>query len=271
MNNFSVVMAVHDGDSPDDFIIAVRSVFDQTLEPDEVVVVVDGPLSQKFDSALASICNYRNLRFEFLAGKSGPGVARHAGILTVKSEFVAIMDADDISTNNRFMEQVTCFENPNIDCVGGVIEEFQDTPGDLKRLRRVPLHHQKILNAGRWRYPLNHVTIMMRLRAYLKAGGYSPMKSLEDYDLFHRLLISGARFLNIESTIVLVRTGDKLIQRRRGLSYLIEEFLLLNRMRKSNYLRSYHWFLCAFFRAILRILPGFLVAFIYRFLRAPCN
>ena len=47
--DFSVLMAVYKNDIPSEVNTAVSSVLNQTFPPKEVVIVVDGPVSQELD------------------------------------------------------------------------------------------------------------------------------------------------------------------------------------------------------------------------------
>ena len=57
---FSVAMCVYGKDNPDWFDKALCSVIDQTVQPDEIVLVVDGPIP---DSIQNVIDNQRNCNF----------------------------------------------------------------------------------------------------------------------------------------------------------------------------------------------------------------
>ena len=55
MEKFSVSMCVYGGDRPDWFSTAVDSIRDQTVRPDEIVLVVDGPVPEQLNTV---ICGY---------------------------------------------------------------------------------------------------------------------------------------------------------------------------------------------------------------------
>ena len=92
--SFSVSMCVYGGDNAEWFSQAVNSVLNQTVQPDEIVLVVDGPVPEDLDRM---ICEYEsNPIFHVIRFKEnkGHGEARRAGLSQCKNELVAIMDAD---------------------------------------------------------------------------------------------------------------------------------------------------------------------------------
>jgi glycosyltransferase involved in cell wall biosynthesis len=267
MIEFSVVIAVYNGDVPSYFEEALNSLLTQDLLPKEIIIVRNGPLDKSFDSVFESALKEKRIRVVNISTNKGPGVGRHVGIVRAKTPLVAIMDADDIAARDRFSKQVQCFDNGSVDFVGGIIEEFSKLPGDIKRLRIVPKSHNEISKLGRWRYPMNHVTLMFLRESYINIGGYGAYKVLEDYDLFHRAIMGGLRFQNLDSLLVYVRSGSDLIGRRSGLAYLTLELRLLDRMRRSGYLNLHRWLLNVLIRCGVRLLPQYLLTKVYDVVR----
>lgn len=260
---FSVVMSVYSRDDHDLFLMAVDSVVSQTVVPDELIIVADGPISSAMEQALVDLDHRHKIRLLRLEKNSGLGVARHFAILQARNELIGVMDADDIAVQNRFEQQLSEFESKNCDVVGGYIEEFEKKPCDLGRRRLVPLNHDEIVKFARWRQPVNHVTIMFKRTAYDRAGGYKSVRGIEDYDLIYRMIITGARFENIPSVLVHVRFETGVFSRRRGTAYLREENALLWRMRKSGFLSFWQWSRNSLVRTVARLLPVFLLSRLY--------
>ena len=197
MDAFSVVMSVYYGDSAAFFMQAAQSVLKQTLSPSEFIISVDGPIAESMEAALSEIETHPIVKVLRLTKNQGPGPARHAAIMMASHDIVAIMDSDDISLPTRFERQIGYLLSKDSDIVGGFIEEFDTVPGDLKKIRIVPLTHKDIIRFGKWRQPMNHVTIVFRRKAYLSVGGYLSPRSVEDYDLIYRLILGGARLANV--------------------------------------------------------------------------
>ncbi len=207
-------MSTYEKDNPKYLLLAGKSVFIQTLAPDELVIVFDGPVNSSLIEAASLIKEFGNVTTLQLEKNIGPGKARHAGILKASHEIVAVMDSDDLSRPNRFEVQLSVLKNGVARVIGGLIEEFDRQPGDLERIRNVPENHNEIIAFAKKRSPLNNVTAMFYKTVYLQSGGYGDMRTCEDYDLWYRMLMTGVPFYNIQEVLVDVRTDSRLMQKR---------------------------------------------------------
>ena len=117
---FSVAMCVYGGDNAEWFQVAVNSVLNQIVPPDEVVLVVDGPVPDTLGSV---ICGYEQMpQFKVirLAENQGHGNARRISLENCTYDLVALMDADDISVPERFEKQLAWFaQDETLSVVGG--------------------------------------------------------------------------------------------------------------------------------------------------------
>jgi glycosyltransferase involved in cell wall biosynthesis len=105
--SLSVLMSVYYKENPEYLQQALESIWDaQTLKPDEIVLVEDGPLTTELYSILT---NWKNkldkiLKRVPLEKNEGLTKALNMGIEHCSGEFIARMDSDDISCPNRFEE-----------------------------------------------------------------------------------------------------------------------------------------------------------------------
>lgn len=261
--HFSVVMAVYSAVPPEHFLMAGRSVLLQTLSPAELVVVVDGEVSQAIDAVMSELQLLGEVRIFRLKENVGPGAARHIGILQARYDVVAVMDSDDISLPTRFEKQYNKLHEQGVGIVGAWIKEFTCDSHNSLTLRTVPETHSEIVRYAKSRSPMNNVTIMFKKESYLRAGGYSSMRSFEDYDLFVRMIQSGTRFYNVQEVLVDVRGGSQMFSRRGGLSQVGLESSMLLRFYKSGFysLNEFLFNLCL--RTTMRLLPNFIRKTIY--------
>jgi glycosyltransferase involved in cell wall biosynthesis len=248
-------MSVYRADDPGHFMQALDSVLNQSVLPEEIILVIDGPIGDALNSAVLSYEHNPLLKLLRLPTNLGPGTARHRAISVASSPIVAVMDSDDICMRNRFESQIKALENQDIDLVGAFIAEFLGDPEKEIRVRKVPLTHDKIVERGKFYFPINHVTIMFRKEAYFRSGGYRGFRKVEDYDLFHRMVISGLRFKNIPEVLVLVRSSDAQYRRRHGWSYFREEIVLHRDMFRSGYIGLTDFIRNIAIRLPVRLLP----------------
>ena len=221
---FSVVMSVYRSDNSKHLEESIQSVLSQSISPNEVILVVDGPVGQSLERVISAFSKNTNFHVIRLSINLGPGLARNKGIVSAKNNIIAIMDADDICRDIRFEKELQFMKELNVDVVGGLIDEFRKMPEDIKQVRRVPEKHAQIFSRGKWKMPVNHVTLMFRKDAYMQVGGYSKFRYAEDYDLVVRMLSKGFKFYNVQDILVDVRIGNNAYDRRRGMSCLHDEF-----------------------------------------------
>lgn len=139
---FSVLMSVYRNDNADDFRTAVESVaIKQTLKPDEVVLVVDGPVPEQLKRTIIDLQNeIPIIRPIWLEKNGGLGNALNIGLKECSHEIVARMDADDIAVADRFEKQIRYMgDHLEVAASGGHIAEFINEPSNVVGYRKVPV------------------------------------------------------------------------------------------------------------------------------------
>ncbi len=221
---FSVSMCVYGGDVPEYFRLAAESILHQTLPPDEVVLVVDGPVPEELGAVIAEFEQNPVFRVLRLPENTGHGNARRTGLAACTHDLVALMDADDIARPDRFEKQIAAFsEDPALTIVGGQILEFSDTPQHPVSERQVRLSHAEIAGDMKRRCPFNQMTVMFRKADVEEVGGYLDWYCEEDYYLWARLLLAGKQMKNLPDVLVDVRVGCGMYGRRGGWKYYRSE------------------------------------------------
>ncbi|MDA9032443.1 glycosyltransferase [Amylibacter sp.] len=265
---FSVLMSCYKNDNVKFLYDSLLSIIHQTLPPDEVVLVKDGPLSKDLDGVIKIfIDKFPSVGINFvlvtLPINLGLGRALQEGLNICSQKYIVRMDADDISRLNRIESLASIIRmNAGIDVLGSQIEEFLESPGDLNRFRIVPLEHSEIVSFGRLRNPMNHVTVCFKKNVVIQAGGYEPMLWLEDWFLWLKLINQNIRFLNVNEVHVDVRVGS-LTERRMGLKYLMAELKFCKEAIRRDYWTLVSGFKYITSRILLRLLPANFLRIIY--------
>ena len=232
---FSVSMCVYGGDNSEWFQTAVESILNQSLKPDEVVLVVDGPIPDELNEIVKIYeCNpiFNVIRLE---KNQGHGNARRMGLDNCKNELVAIMDADDISKSDRFEKQIEEFKkNQSLDIVGGNITEFIDDEKNIVAERVVPADDAEIKAYMKKRCPMNLVSVMFKKTSVERVGGFIDWYCEEDYYLWLRMALAEMRFANVSDILVNVRVGKDMYKRRGGWKYYKSEAKLQKYMLKHK-------------------------------------
>lgn len=268
----SVLMSIYNKDNPKWLKEALDSVFNQTLPPNEVVIVQDGPINPQLESVLNSY-DQTLIKMIKLSQNVGQELALKTGLENCSYEYVARMDSDDICPLDRFATQLQEFKNdPSISVLGGYIKEFTTTTDDLNLVRTVPLNHEEIYSYAKWRSPVNHAAVMFRKSAVLAVGNYSNFLWNEDYHLWVRMLTKGYKFKNIPKVLLYARGGKSMYTRRGGLQYLKQDYKLYSKFHQLGFLTLGEMLLNLAIRFPVRIAPNFLREIFYvRFLRKKPN
>lgn len=267
---FSVLMSIYKKEEPKYFNRAMQSIWDeQTVKPDEIVLVQDGPLS---DGLYKAIEEWKLKIGEFfktivLEKNVGLGEALNVGMKHCSYELIARMDTDDISISNRFEKQLKVFEEKDIDVCSAFISEFEDDENVIISYRKLPEKHDEIIKYSKLRSPVNHIPVMFKKSIILNAGGYKEMNYLEDYYLWGRLIINNAKFYNIQEVLANVRAGENQVIRRSGLVYAKSEMMLLKEFKKIGFLSLSEYIKNLFIRVPIRLMPIKILKFVYKFLR----
>jgi glycosyltransferase involved in cell wall biosynthesis len=268
---FSVLIPVYRMETPDFLKKSLDSLANQKLPPTEIVLVKDGPLTKELDGVVDffSSENPGLLKTVSLEKNYGLGVALAKGLVQCTHELVARMDADDISSPDRFEKQIAYLcDHPEVDVVGSSTEEFMNKPGDSAILKRVPEYPNEIYSAAKMRNPMNHMTVLFRKVSVLRAGNYTPMPYFEDYLLWVRMLRMGAKFYNIQTPLVMARVGNNMIAKRHGLQYAAYEFSFFRKMYELKFISKIQFLRAIFLRIPARFLPKGLLTYAYKiFLR----
>jgi len=255
-HRFSVLLPVYAGDDAAHLERGFLSVTrDQTLRPDEVVVVRDGPVGDDVAAVLGRLHELTDVPVTLVPLERNVGLARalEAGLEACKHEIVARADADDISRPERFAVQVPLVA-AGCDIVGSAIQEFDDdehAPGMV----RVPPTGDDIATTARFRDPFNHPSVVYRRSAVAAAGGYEHLDLMEDYLLFARMIAAGADAENVTRPLVLYRVGAGAYARRGGRRLLASELALQRTLHSEGFLTGPQMVRNVVVRAGYRVVP----------------
>lgn len=263
---FSVSMCVYGRDNARWFETAIESVLNQTLPPNEIVLVVDGPVPHDLNAVIFKLEENDIFKVIRLETNQGHGIARKTGLDNCTNELVAIMDADDICTRNRFEKQIEAFHDyPDSDIVGGMITEFIDTPDNVVGKRIVPLEDSEIKEYMQRRCPMNLVTVMFKKSSIEKVGGFIDWYCEEDYYLWLRMALANMKFRNVDDVLVNVRVGNEMYQRRGGVKYFKSEAKLQKYMLDNKIIGFPRYLISVTERLILQVLmPNKMRSFIFQ-------
>lgn len=266
---FSVLIPVSPKEKPHNLNEALKSIFEQSLMPNDIVLVKDGIFSNDLENIVDDYSNkYPDIMVVVALDHShGVAGASNIGLERCKNKLVARMDSDDISEPDRFEIQYKYMENhQDVDLVGGQISEFSEK-NSVINLRRVPLDYDEIKLAMSKRNPINHVTVMFKKSSVFSVGGYIQLDNHVDYFLWIRMALKNQKMINLDKVFVKVRTGELVMHRRGGFKYLLSEIKFFRIASKLGILSNLQVFVNLAIRMPFRLAPVRVRQIMYRWLR----
>lgn len=255
---FSVLMSLYYKEKPEYFRACMDSVLEQTVLADEIVIVKDGPLTDELERTLDYYVNQNRQLYTIvpLETNRGLGMALAEGILHCRNELVARMDTDDIAVRDRFEKQLAEFcKDPELDICGGQIAEFEDSPDRIVARRMVPLDDAAIKKYQKRRDAFNHMTVMYKKSAVLKAGNYQSALLMEDTLLWVNMIMSGAKCMNVNDDLVYARIGKGMYERRGGFSYFKKYREGRRKVRETGYIGWNDYYVTLTAQFIVALIP----------------
>lgn len=263
---FSVLMSLYAKERPEYLRESLDSVFAQSLPPDEVVLVEDGPLTPELYAVLDEYGKaHEELKRVPLEHNGGLGKALNEGLKHCSYDLIARMDTDDIAKPDRFEKQIRLFElHPLAEVVSCWIDEFEGTSDNIVSTRKLPEYPYELFNYGKKRCPINHPAVIFRKESVLFAGGYRHFPLFEDYYLWVRLLLNGAHFYNIQESLLLFRTSPDMFKRRGGLKHALTEIKFQRHINKIGYISTARMCANILIRFTTRMIPNSLRELVYK-------
>ena len=218
----SVIMSVYNAQSFLDK--AVKSILNQSYSDFEFLIIDD--CSDDDSKKILDLFALKDKRIKIFSNKKNLRLTKNLNKLIEMStgEFIARMDADDISLSERFNEQIKHFENhPDVDIIGTFSENISND-GTITGERKVPITHEEIVKLLPKLNPLSHPTVMFRTSKLKEIGGYDErFKTSQDFHLWYKAIGNGLKINNIPRILFQYRMDDDYIS-RKGYKYRLNEF-----------------------------------------------
>lgn len=265
--NFTVLMSLYIQENPVYLEQCLQSLQNQTIQANEIVIVLDGPITSELEQVLLKWKKTLPIKSVPLNENVGLGRALNKGLEQCSNEWVFRMDTDDICLPNRFEKQLAYIKtNPNTVLLGGQIEEFTDDSNEFV-VRKVPYDTSEIYQFAKKRNPFNHMTVAYKKSTIQQLGGYQHHLFMEDYNLWLRVIANHNEIHNLPTVITKARTGDAMLSRRKGKEYIKSEWKLFKLKNSLGYHNLLLGLIIFVMRGTPRLLPKQLLATIYKLQR----
>lgn len=265
---FSVLLSVYFKEQATYLQQCLNSILSQSLQPTEIIIVKDGILTKDLDQVIDNfLSKTKILKVIQLPNNIGLGKALNIGLQHCTYDIIARMDTDDIAKPNRFEKQLKVFQQyPDIDIVSSWIDEFEGDTNHILSIRKLPEYHKEIYQFAKKRSPINHPAVMFRKSSVLAAGGYKHFPLFEDYYLWVRMLINGAKFYNIQESLLYFRSSPEMFKRRGGINYALIELKFERELLRIKFIDKSIFIKNILIRFISRLIPNKLRTIIYKHL-----
>ena len=200
---------------------SIESILNQTFTEFEFIIVNDNPAGEELRDILKKYKN-QDERITIIENPENLGLTKslNIGIKEAKAEYIARMDADDISLPERLKLQYQFIENnSDIFLVGTSVQIF-DRSGQTKgRAIKAQDHDQIVSSLLGGKLAFYHPTIIFRNENMLYRENF---QTTQDYDLYLNILSKGKRFANLKDVLYYYRVSNKSIsmnKRRKQIIY----------------------------------------------------
>ena len=269
MSRLAVIMSLYKNDDFHYVNKAVTSIINQSFTDFDFYIQYDGFVKEEIDSFLSDI---KDSRIHVHRRTVNMGLAHSLNellkiVMSGEYEYIARMDADDMSLDGRFEKQVIYLDdNPDIDCVGTWAIEIKADETEFFR-KQMPITHEECRKFYMKRNPMIHPTVMFRRSFFEKAGIY-PEDTFQEEDsmLWANGFFNGCKFANIPEYLYKFRIDEKFFNRRKGIRYAKETFIIRHKIRKMLGFPVVVDFY-AFLFAVSKMMPGPVLNLLYKFAR----
>ena len=213
MTKVSVIMTVYR--EKEGFVRqAIESILNQTLTDFQYIIILDDPDNDELKQVIHEYCK-NDSRIHFIVNDRNMGcpLTKNKGILLSTTEYVAIMDADDVSYPDRLETQLKRMEKDEVDFLAGYVEVIDEEDTVLYRMDNLPVKHEDVVKKMRVNNCMPHPAWMLKKRSYLALDGYADIQGCEDYDLLLRAMNAGYKLGNCDRIILKYRLSQQSISR----------------------------------------------------------
>lgn len=204
---------------------SIESILNQTYKDFEYIIILDYPDNDVHKSVIEEYA-LKDDRIHFYINEKNMGLtdSLNRGLSLCHGEYIARMDADDISLPDRLERQMKYLEKNHYDLIGGITEMINENGSLLYSIKSVPTDPKKINKALRYSQCIAHPTWLGRKEVFEKNAGYRHMPLCEDYDFTLRAVLNGFVVSNLNEAVLKYRMTSNSISR----SNLFEQYLYMS-------------------------------------------
>ena len=203
---------------------SIESILNQTYQDFEFIIILDFPENETHRKVIHDYAA-KDPRIRFYPNEKNIGLASslNRGLKLANGEYIARMDADDISLPDRFEKQINYLKYNRVDLIGGLTEVIDDNGNVLYKINKVPADPDKIQKCLRYGQVVAHPTWFGKKAMFDDLHGYRLIPLCEDTDFVLRAVLKGYKMSNINEPVLKYRMSSNSVSR----SNLYEQYLYL--------------------------------------------
>ena len=262
--SYDFLGSIYKNTTREELYLCLNSISKQTLKPEKVVLVIDGPIKFNLSKVINDFNKLLNIILVKLPYNKGLGNALRNGLKFCTATYILRFDSDDYNMPCRAEEQINFMINKNLDISSSNIFEFIDNPNRPVSYKNVPLTNRGIKFLLPFRNPFNHPSICFKLASIINIdGGYRNCPFYEDYDLWIRAISKDLRCENIEKRLVGMKVNE-LIRKRKGIKMIFFEAKLIKTFWDYSFKNLILFVPVFLLRSIIRLMPNKFLYLIYK-------
>jgi len=201
---------------------AIESILNQTYADFEYIIILDYPDNEMHKRVIHEYAS-RDNRIQFYINEKNMGLtdSLNRGLSLCHGDYIARMDADDISLPDRLERQLNYLEKNDFDLIGGITEMINEDGTLLYSIKSVPTKPEKINKALCYGQCIAHPTWLGKKVVFDR---YRKMPLCEDYDFTLRAVLKGYKISNLNEPVLKYRMTSNSISRNN----LFEQYLYMS-------------------------------------------
>lgn len=214
---------------------SINSILEQTYSDFEFIIVVDNPSIDDEIRDFLEKQSEHDQRIKLIWNKKNIGLAKslNKGIKLASGEYIARMDADDISESHRLAKELQFIQEKEYDLVSANKINIDENNKEINRdfpIKRNPNNVMQYSNV------IVHSLVLVKTDCIKKMNGYRDLKNSEDLDLWLRMIESGYRLGILEEYLLhyRVRSNSASVERQLEQYYMSKYIKGLMKERRDN-------------------------------------
>lgn len=199
--------------------LSIESILNQTFKDFEFIIIVDNPDNKKHINFLKKY-EHIDSRIKVFVNKQNIGLAStlNKGIKLASGKYIARMDADDISIEDRLEKEYQYLQkNPNVAIVATNEIDINQYGEVIKYGTDLPEDYNKICKIMKYVSIINHPSVMFRKKEIMDIGMYRNFPTAQDYDLWLRAISNNMGIYLINEYLIKYRMSDENISHKKAL------------------------------------------------------